>query len=204
MLYTEHAGAALGFGCGPLLISKKTNFTDISKNIKVLIPGKHTTANLLLSSAFPNIIHKEECVFSDIESKLLNDEADAGVIIHENRFTYASKGLVKIADLGQWWEEKTTMPVPLGCIVIKRNLPHHTKKAVEKLIKQSIQYAFSNPEDSMNFVSEHAQEMDTEVMLSHIKLYVNEYSISLGNKGKAAVNQLLGDIPLSKYTSPFL
>jgi 1,4-dihydroxy-6-naphthoate synthase len=198
------AGAALGFGCGPLLISKTADVIENTKNIKVLIPGKHTTANLLLSGAYPNITLKEESVFSEIEAKLLNNEADAGLIIHENRFTYASKGLVKIADLGQWWEEKTSMPVPLGCIVIKRNLPINLKKSIEEQIKNSIQYAFSKPDESIQFVSEHAQEMDTEVMRRHIELYVNEYSISLGEKGKAAVQQLLGNFNLNKHSSLFL
>ncbi|MFN5318643.1 MAG: 1,4-dihydroxy-6-naphthoate synthase [Bacteroidia bacterium] len=198
------AGAALGFGCGPLLIAKTADAIENTKNLKVLIPGKHTTANLLLSGAFPQIVEKEECVFSEIEAKLLHNEADAGLIIHENRFTYASKGLVKIVDLGEWWEAQTAMPVPLGCIVIKRNLPFSLKKSIEERIKQSIQCAFSKPDDSIKFVSEHAQEMDTNVMRSHIELYVNEYSISLGERGRAAVHQLLGHVSLSKHSSLFL
>ena len=197
-------GAALGFGCGPILISKNDDIIKNADTVKVLIPGKYTTANLLLSSALPDITHKEECLFSDIESKLLNNEADAGLIIHENRFTFASKGLKQIVDLGKWWEEKTSMPIPLGCIVIKRNLPYTIKKEIEQRIKQSIQYALENPTETMCFVSEHAQEMDPQVMLQHISLYVNDYSVSLGDKGRNAVYHLLDDFPLINHNSLFL
>jgi 1,4-dihydroxy-6-naphthoate synthase len=187
------AGSALGFGVGPLLISKKEypRNPEILNTLKVAIPGKHTTANLLLSLAFPGIADKVEMLFSDIEQAVISGEVDAGLIIHENRFTYQAKGLHKILDLGAYWEETTAMPIPLGCIAIRRTLSEEVKQEVSGRIKKSILAAFENPASAMPYVKLHAQEMNEHVMEQHIDLYVNEFSVSLGQAGRVAVEKLL-------------
>jgi 1,4-dihydroxy-6-naphthoate synthase len=187
------SGAALGPGCGPLLIAKREFPAEpaVIENLEIAIPGENTTAHLLLSHAFPGIRKKHFMVFSEIESALISGKVEAGVIIHENRFTYASKGLKKIVDLGAYWEDTFHTPVPLGCIVIRRSIPDSIKKMVELQIRQSVEYALRQPVVSHAFVSRHAQEMDPVVMQQHIDLYVNEYSVSLGEQGKHAINQLL-------------
>jgi 1,4-dihydroxy-6-naphthoate synthase len=190
-----NAGSALGNNCGPLLISKNNSFSDIKSqisNLTIVIPGKYTTANFLLSLAFPDAKNKIETLFSDIEDAVLSGKVDAGLIIHENRFTYEQKGLKKIIDLGEYWETLTKSPIPLGGIVIKRNLSAELKQKVNRVIRRSVEYAFANPKSSLNFVKAHAQEMSEEVMYKHIDLYVNNYSIDLGDEGKRAV-QLLFD-----------
>jgi 1,4-dihydroxy-6-naphthoate synthase len=187
------AGSALGFGCGPLLISKNPISPDASdiNRLRIGIPGETTTANLLLSMAFPEAKNKVVMLFSEIEEAVLSGKIDAGLIIHENRFTYHERGLYKIIDLGEYWEKRTGLPIPLGCIVVKRSLPENQKKAIGKSIRNSVEFAFANREGSMHYVAEHAQEMSQDVMKQHIALYVNEYSISLGEKGRAAIERLM-------------
>ena len=186
------AGSALGRGCGPLLISKRAISTeDVSwGRISIAIPGRYTTASFLLSFAFPGATRRTELVFSAIEDALLRGEYDAGVIIHENRFTYEARGLRKILDLGEFWESKTGMPIPLGGIVIRRALPDDVQRKVNRIVRRSVEYAFAHPEASRPFVRRHAQEMSDEVMSKHIDLYVNEYSVELGTEGKQAVRTL--------------
>jgi 1,4-dihydroxy-6-naphthoate synthase len=187
------AGSALGFGVGPLLISKKAYTPEEVKSqpsLSVGIPGNYTTANFLLGIAFPELQHKQELVFSAIEELLLNQELDLGVIIHENRFTYAQKGLHKIMDLGDYWEQETGMPIPLGGIMMKRNIDVETQLTVNRLIRKSVEFAFENPEASNDFVRQHAQELDESVRKQHIDLYVNQYSIDLGDLGKKAIRVL--------------
>lgn len=186
------SGSALGFGVGPLLISK-TEIRDIQNRItdlKVGIPGKLTTANFLFSLAFPQSKNKAEMVFSEIEPALLDDNIDLGLIIHENRFTYQEKGLKKVMDLGEYWEKLTTSPIPLGGIMINRNLPEDVKLKVNRLIKESVEYAFANPKSALDFIRSHSQEMSEEVMYKHIELYVNKYSVNLGEDGRKAVKTL--------------
>ena len=185
-----NSGSALGDDVGPLFISKKDLFIQNLNDISVAIPGKYTTANLLLSIAYPEVKNKKEVLFSDIETKLLNEEFDAGVIIHENRFTYHKRGLKLIADLGKRWFELTQQPIPLGGIVIKRNLDKEIIKSVNRILKKSVEYAFANPESPMGFIRCNAQEMEEEVMMKHINLYVNQYSVELGDKGRKAVETL--------------
>lgn len=193
-----NSGSALGNNCGPLLISKKNDPEQISalrspnSELTIAIPGKYTTANFLLSFAFPEAKNKIEMVFSEIEDAVLTEKADAGLIIHENRFTYEEKGLKKIIDLGEYWETLTKAPIPLGGIVVKRSLPDALKKKIDRVIRKSVEFAFANPESSRNFVKANAQEMSEEVMYKHIALYVNDYSINLGDEGRRAV-QLLFD-----------
>jgi 1,4-dihydroxy-6-naphthoate synthase len=186
------AGSALGRGCGPLLVSKRhIELEEVAAGgLRIAIPGKYTTANFLLGFAFPHAQDKTELLFSAIESGLLNDEYDAGVIIHENRFTYEVRGLKKILDLGEHWERVTGAPIPLGGIVIRRSLSDEVKQAVNRVLRRSVEYAMANPIASLPFVREHAQEMSDDVMYRHIDLYVNEYSIDLGPEGRRAVELL--------------
>ena len=186
------AGSALGRNCGPLLISER----PIAQNevargdLRIPIPGKYTTANFLLGLAFPQARGKTEMLFSDIEPALIAGRVDAGVIIHENRFTYEAKGLRKILDLGEFWERETGAPIPLGGIVARRTLPDAVKQAVNRVIRRSVEYAFAHREASLPYVRAHAQEMSEDVMYKHIELYVNEFSIDLGLEGRRAVQTL--------------
>ena len=182
------SGSALGNNCGPILI-KKPN-TILKKESKIAIPGKYTTANMLLNIAFPKNQNKVETIFSEIENQVLEGKVDAGLIIHENRFTYKDKGLNKVSDLGEFWEKETGLPIPLGGIVVKRELPLSEQKKIERVIRKSVEYAFENPSSSADFVKCHAQEMEKKVVDAHIALYVNDYSISLGKKGREAVKLL--------------
>lgn len=192
-----NAGSALGNNCGPLLITNKNDLSGLvselrspDSKLKIAIPGKYTTANFLLSLAFPEATDKVEMVFSDIEDAVLTGKVDAGLIIHENRFTYEQKGLKKIIDLGEYWETLTKAPIPLGGIVIKRDFPNELKATFDRVLRKSVEYAFANPKSSLSFVKEHAQEMSEEVMYKHIDLYVNNYSVDLGKEGKRAVKLL--------------
>ncbi len=186
------SGGALGKGVGPLLISKKEIDLNEIKDLTIAIPGENTTAHILFSLAFPDARHKKFMIFSDIEDAVLQNKADAGVIIHENRFTYMKKGLVKLTDLGEYWENKTGCPIPLGGIVIQNKIDTAIQKKVDLLIKKSVQYAFANYPFIPDFVKKHSQEMEEQVMKQHIDLYVNDYSISLGETGRDAVNTFLG------------
>ena len=204
-----HSGSALGFGVGPLLICNKNEYSSLDieslipliydirpqtsdlrhqiSDLRIGIPGKYTTANFLLSTAFPEAKNKIAMKFFEIESALLNDQIDLGVIIHENRFTYQDKGLKKIIDLGEYWEDLTHGPIPLGGIMIKRNLPEEIKQKVNRIIRRSVEYAFDHPESGLDFIHSLSQEMSTEVIKKHIDLYVNKFSIDLGELGRKAV-----------------
>jgi 5,8-dihydroxy-2-naphthoate synthase len=186
------AGSALGRNCGPLLISKRPIAQEevAAGTLRIAIPGKLTTANFLLGLAFPAAQDKTELLFSAIEPALLNGEYDAGLIIHENRFTYEAKGLKKIIDLGEFWERETGAPIPLGGIVISRLLPDEVKHRVNRVLRRSVEYALANRSASLPFVRAHAQEMSEEVMYRHIDLYVNQYSVDLGKEGRRAVERL--------------
>ncbi len=194
-------GSALGNNCGPLLIAKRVLSNEEIKNATIAIPGRFTTANFLLSLAFPQIKQKKEMLFSEIEQAVLNNEVDAGLIIHENRFTYQEKGLLKIIDLGEYWETKTKLPIPLGGIAIKRNLPQETKLAFQELLQKSIEMAFEQPQHTLPYVKKYAQEMNEQVMMQHIELYVNQYSVDLGEKGKKAI-EMLFDMAQKKQIIP--
>ncbi|HEY4800977.1 MAG TPA: 1,4-dihydroxy-6-naphthoate synthase [Bacteroidia bacterium] len=187
------SGSALGFGVGPLVISdKRLKIEDLNdKKLRIAIPGKNTTANLLFSLAFPKASNKVEMLFSKIEDAVLKRKVDAGVIIHESRFTYKQKGLKKVIDLGEWWESKTKLPIPLGCIAIKNSFSKNIQKKVERVIRRSVEFAFANPDSGKVFIKKHAQEMDDAVIKKHIHLYVNRYSVSLGKEGRKAVNIFL-------------
>jgi 1,4-dihydroxy-6-naphthoate synthase len=189
------AGSALGRGCGPLLISKRdvTEAAVASGALRIAIPGKFTTANFLLELAFPAAQDKTPMLFSEIEEAVLREQYDAGLIIHENRFTYEAKGLKKIIDLGEFWERQTSAPIPLGGIVVQRSLSDDVKQAMNRVMRRSVEYAFQHRLASLPFVRAHAQEMSEEVMYRHIDLYVNAYSIDLGVEGKRAVETLFAE-----------
>ena len=200
-----NSGSALGTGVGPLLISHHQtsplggglgNFTNIEKyidNCLVAIPGENTTAHILFTIAFPQAKNKIFLRYNELEDFVLSskDKNVAGVIIHENRFTYQQRGLVKIIDLGEFWEQKTQSPIPLGGIVAKRSIDTILLKKIDSLIKQSIEYSFSNYPNITEYVCEHSQEMEEDVMRKHIDLYVNDYSINLGNKGQNAIKEFI-------------
>ncbi|MBA4196169.1 MAG: 1,4-dihydroxy-6-naphthoate synthase [Chitinophaga sp.] len=188
-----NSGGALGKGVGPLLISKSVDYELWTMDNKTIaIPGENTTAHMLFSLAYPNAKNKKFLVFNQIEDAVLNEEVDCGVIIHENRFTYQTKGLHKIVDLGEYWEETTKLPIPLGGIVAHKKVDVAISKQVDALIKQSVEYAFQHHyKELADYVKIHAQEMSEAVMRQHIDLYVNNYSIALDEDGKKAVLKLV-------------
>ena len=201
-----NSGSALGFGVGPLLISRNPayDFNKVLMNcekLRVAIPGKYTTANFLLGLAAPNLNNKVLYPFSDIEGALLRGEVDLGLIIHENRFTYQDKGLHKVIDLGDFWEGRTACPIPLGGIVINRRIDLETQYKVDRVLRRSVEYAFENPKSGIDFIKLHAQEMDEAVMYKHIELYVNDFSVDLGEDGRKAI-QTLFDQALALKTIP--
>jgi 1,4-dihydroxy-6-naphthoate synthase len=193
-----NSGSALGTGVGPLLIKNEKLKTWLSgrqvinvEDSLIAIPGEHTTAHLLFSLAFPNAGNKIFLRYDEIENFVLEDKG-LGVIIHENRFTYEAKGLYKIIDLGEYWEKETAQPVPLGGIVIKRSVDDKIKLQVDKLIRESIEYAYAHHYKEMTgYVKKHAREMSDHIMRKHIDLYVNDYSLDLGEVGRNAVKKLL-------------
>ena len=184
------SGSALGFANGPLFICKKGDEKKINASSRILIPGKETTANLLFSIAYPEFTNKTECLFSEIEPKIMSGEYDAGVIIHEDRFTYAERGFSLLCDLGTYWESQTKSPIPLGAIVVRRDVPDDVKMTLSRLLKKSIEYANAHPMDSYAFIHEHAQAIEDDVLRKHIALFVNDFSLSLGEQGRKAVETL--------------
>ena len=183
------AGSALGNGCGPLLISKREIPREevAAGGVRIAIPGRFTTANFLCALAFPGAQDKTAIVFSDIEPAVLDGRFDAGLIIHENRFTYEAKGLRKIIDLGEFWEAETGAAIPLGGIAARRTLRSDVQQALNRVMRRSVEFAFANREVSLPYVRAHAQEMSDEVMYKHIDLYVNRYSVDLGADGRRAI-----------------
>jgi len=184
------SGSALGHRNGPLLISKRHIDQSELEYATIAIPGKYTTANLLFSIAWPEALKKSEFLFSDIENALLKDEIDAGLIIHETRFTYQKRGLQKIADMGEYWEQLSGLPIPLGAIVIKRNISEDIALKVNRIIRRSLEYAYKDSFACYDFVVGNAKEMESSAMNRHIKLYVNEFTIDLGIKGRQAISEL--------------
>ena len=186
-----YSGGAMGYGCGPLLLSTKSNSLD--PDIPVGVPGENTTANALFRfwAESEGVTFKAEYAFFDeLYRDLLNGNRVQSLVIHENRFTYESDGLYLICDLGEYWEKKTEAPIPLGGIVIRRDLGMDVARKVDGLIRQSVEFAWENPEESESFIKEHAQETEESVVTSHIGLYVNDFSAHMGNKGEVAVERL--------------
>lgn len=188
-----NSGSALGTGVGPLVIANKKISNEEINNYTIAIPGEHTTAHMLFTLAFPEAKNKIFLRYNEIEDFVMSskNENAAGVIIHENRFTYPQKGLKKIIDLGEFWEQKTQLPIPLGGIVGKRSIDHSLLKKINDLIRESIDYSFANYPAISEYVGEHSQEMEEDVIRKHIDLYVNKYSIDPGEAGRKAIAKLL-------------
>jgi 1,4-dihydroxy-6-naphthoate synthase len=185
------SGGALGRGCGPLVVSREGLDRERLAGCRVAIPGRNTTANLLFRLFAPDAPPGEEMPYDRIMPAVVGGEVDAGLIIHESRFTYAEQGLVSVVDLGAWWELETGAPIPLGAIVARRGLGAERIRAADEAIRASVEFALQNPEASRQFVAAHAREMTPEVTRQHIGLYVNRYSVDLGAEGEAAVRTLL-------------
>lgn len=183
------SGSALGRGNGQLLVRREGDRSLIKR---VASPGLNTTANALLMRYFPQVGEVVPMLFSEIAAAVERGEVDAGVLIHEGRFVYGRRKLVLVADLGKLWERETSLPLPLGAIVIRRDLPEETKRRFERLLAESVRYAMRNPSVSREFVRSHAQELDDEVIDKHIGLFVNDYTVSLGDEGRQAVERLTG------------
>ncbi len=187
------SGSAMGMGCGPLLIAKEPIAIEdlVAQQGLVAIPGVNTTANLLLSFFEPRLVHREEMLFHEVMPAVLSGQASAGLIIHENRFTYQDFGLVCLQDLGAYWEAQTGLPIPLGAICVHERLGEALARKVDRVLHASIAYAFAHPQECMPYVRAHAQELSDAVTQAHINLYVNEFSLDMGPSGKAAVQKLL-------------
>lgn len=208
-----NAGSALGRGVGPLLVARGPIDPKSASTIVIAIPGKFTTANLLLSTFFPEYTNKVEMLFNSISGSVLKNQTDAGLLIHEGRFTYEKEGLVKIFDLGEVWEHSMHVPLPLGCIAGHRRLDEKIRSQVDQLIRRSVEFAFQNPSVSHPYIKEHASEMDEVVIQNHIALYVNEFSLDLGVEGQRAIafllnkgveNQLLPPIKLPVFNKSLI
>jgi 1,4-dihydroxy-6-naphthoate synthase len=184
------SGGAMGLGCGPLLIARKPIALSNLSGCRLAIPGEKTTAHFMLNFILPNLPDKKAYLFSEIEDAVLNGEVDAGLIIHENRFTYAARGLHKLLDLGEEWEKQTQSPIPLGCIGILRKYGAEVAADLEKLIRQSVQYAWKNPDLLRPYIKSHAQSMEDEVIDAHIALYVNHFTENLGTSGEQALRTM--------------
>lgn len=198
------AGSALGRGCGPLLVAKEPLDPAALQGKTIAIPGRYTTAHLLMRLYNPALENFLEMPFHEIMDAVMTGRADAGVIIHESRFTYQGFGLHQLVDLGQWWENETGLPIPLGGIVAKRSLGADTIRTIEQALAAGVEYARSNPAAATQYIREHAQEMNEQVCAAHIGLYVNDFSQQLGAEGEQAITELLrraeqaGIIPASK------
>jgi len=184
------SGGALGRGCGPLIVARRGLTPDELRTARIAIPGRNTTANLLLRLYAPGAAPGIERVYHEIMPAVASGEVDAGLIIHESRFTYPEHGLVRVADLGEWWEATTGLPIPLGGILARRALGGEAIRALEDGIRRSVEYAYAHPDASRDYIRAHAREMDDAVQQQHIDLYVNRYSVNLGDDGAAAVEAL--------------
>lgn len=185
------AGSALGYGSGPLLVSKHKIYPDELKDIVVGLPGEHTTASKLLNIFFPEIHSKKYYLFSDVSTAILDGEIDAGVLIHEERFSYKDKGLSLVADLGEEWDRHFHLPIPLGAIAVNRTVSSDLQLVINDLISESIKFAFANPLSSREFVKCHARELSDETINSHIDMFVNKFSLDVGEEGRESVKNLI-------------
>lgn len=186
------SGGALGRGCGPLLIAGKTSNPKSLRGKKIAIPGRLTTAFLLLQLYDKSLADNTvEMPFNEIMEAVAEGKVDAGLIIHESRFTYPGLGLVSVLDLGQWWEDETGLPIPLGGILARQHLGAELINNVERLVELSVRYALEHPDEPVNYIKNHSQELDDSVIRRHIGLYVNDFTVTLGDEGQTAVNELL-------------
>lgn len=190
-----HSGSALGRGCGPLVITKNACSMKDLRMKRIAIPGNLTTAYLLLQLYDPQFALKNsniiEMPFHEIIAAVADEKADAGLIIHESRFTYPSYGLTAVMDLGKWWEEETGLPIPLGGIALKRTLKDGPGRDIDRFLKQSVEYAFTNPSEPMDYIKKYSQELSEDVINQHIDLYVNDFSVDMGTEGEQAVTEFI-------------
>lgn len=203
------SGAALGRGCGPLLVTRPGRAKNFEQGV-IAIPGAYTTAALLLRLFAPGAENLKVMRFEEIMPAVIKGKVDAGVIIHESRFTYQDLGLIPVQDLGEWWEELTGLPIPLGCIAARRSLPPEIIAQVDRAVQASLHWARQHPDQCMKYIRQHAQEMQDSVLQSHINLYVNDYSVQIGDEGKDAVRELIrrgreaGIFPEGRETEVFV
>jgi 1,4-dihydroxy-6-naphthoate synthase len=184
------SGAALGRGCGPLLVAKPGFYIEKLSSKKIAVPGMWTTAFMLLGLYLSKNPEAVPMPFEKIMPAIQKDKYECGVIIHEGRFTYEEYGLVRVIDLGEWWEEKTSLPVPLGGIAVRRDVTSSIAIKVEDLIRSSVEYSFNHRNEADDYIKGYAQEMSSEVIRQHIDLYVNDFTMNLGKEGEEAVNTL--------------
>ncbi len=184
------SGAAIGFGCGPLVVAKRKLAPHDLPGCRVLLPGQYTTAHLLFRLWQPEAADKHFAPYDQIMDAVLRGAADAGVIIHESRFTYQEHGLECVTDLGAWWETQTGLPIPLGCVAAHRRLPQRVIVEFDSLLAESIRMAHADPQAAAPYMRQHAQELDAAVLANHVKMFVNEFSLDLGDQGQAAVEAL--------------
>lgn len=187
------SGGAMGRGNGPLLVSRRKIYPDELPFAKIAVPGLHTTANRLMETLFPDAQDKTAYLFSDIAAAVRDNQVDAGVLIHEGRFTYAKLGLRLVADLGQLWDERFDLPIPLGAIAVGDGFDSDQRRNIGQIIRSSVAYAMANPMASMDFVRSHARELDGDVLQKHISYFVNEYTLDMGTSGRHAIKALLGE-----------
>ena len=185
------SGAALGKGVGPLVVARTAMSMADAARGSIAIPGRETTAYRLLRLAAPKVNEPVEMRYDRILAAVSSGEVNAGLIIHESRFTYADHGLVKVIDLGDWWEQETALPVPLAGICARADLDHETVAGIEQAIRASVQYAFDHPDASIDYVRANSQELSDEVCAAHIALYVNEFSLDIGDAGLRAIARLV-------------
>ena len=203
------SGGALGRGCGPLIVAREPLTQADLAGRRIAIPGRSTTANLLLRLFAPQAEPGIELVYSDIMPAVARGDFDAGLIIHESRFTYPQHGLQRVADLGEWWEQTTGLPIPLGGIMARRALGEEAIRRIDDAVRRSVEHAFAHPEASAVYVRAHAQEMDAAVTQQHIDLYVNRFSVDVGDEGERAIRELfaraaaVGIVP-ADHPAPFL
>ena len=185
------AGSALGWDCGPLLVRRAGDGDVLQRNkLRIAVPGRYTTGALLCTLAYPGLGEQVPMLFSDIEDAVLRGRVDLGVLIHEGRFTYRDKGLELVCDLGSWWQHTSGCPIPLGGIAVRRSLGAEIAATFDRVLHRSIQYAFAHPEASRDYVASYARELSADIQQKHIELFVNRFSLDLGEEGQRAVERL--------------
>ncbi|MBR0501370.1 MAG: 1,4-dihydroxy-6-naphthoate synthase [Bacteroidales bacterium] len=185
------AGSALGWDCGPLLVCRRGDDAVMDrKDLRIAVPGRFTTGALLCTLAYPGLGPQIPMLFSEIEGAVARGDVDLGVLIHEGRFTYRDKGLDLVRDLGSWWQQKTLCPIPLGLIAVRKSLGPDTAAAFDRVLRRSIEYAFAHPEASRGYVASYARELSAEIQQKHIDMFVNGFSLDLGEAGRRAVDTL--------------
>lgn len=186
------SGGAMGYGNGPLLVSRRKIYPDELSHCRIAIPGHQTTAAALMAKIYPQATQLTSYLFSDIATVVMDDEMDAGVLIHEGRFTYKNIGLRLVADLGHEWQQLTQSPIPLGGIVASDRLSKSEQQLIQRIIRHSASYAMNNPEASQDFVRDHARELSPEVLANHISYFVNDFTLNISEKGRLAIDNLIG------------